>query len=197
MNRYLTCLLISLFFSNLSSYPITRMERGDRGHWWILYFIYFVIQARLQLSPLIFQELYESNIPCSGLNPWGLFTAKSFAFEDTSTKEGHMGLRPFVANSSTFPRKHSFQRQSSRRRSSRVTEFIQRNTTTRLLVWFFQGDTKYLHLLRRTPYKQNSVILQCAIKKNVTVLLYPALWGRQIRHNFGILIDEKIESLTV
>lgn len=67
-------------FSNLSSYPITRIERGDRGHSRILSFINLVNQARLQLSPLIFQELYESNITCSGLDPWGLPMAKSFAF---------------------------------------------------------------------------------------------------------------------
>lgn len=173
------------------------MERGDRGHWWILYFINLVIQARLQLSPLIFQELHESNITCSGLDPWGLPTAKSFAFEDSKHKGRPHGVKALCDQLIAFSYEALLSKTKFRREAIKGNWICSKKHNQTLACLIFPGGCKIFAFVENNLRTQNSVILQCAIEKNVTVLLYPNLWGRHIRHNFGILIEKKIESLTV
>lgn len=145
--------------SNLSSSPITKKERGDRDCWWVLHFINLVIQAGFNCLLWFFKNSMNQTSLAQGWIPEGYPQLSLLLSRAANTKEGHIRSRLFVANSSPLPTKHSFQRHSSGGRPSRVTEFVQGNTATCLLVWFFEGVAIYLHFLR-IPYKQSSVFFR-------------------------------------
>lgn len=142
----LTCLL----FSSLS---ITKEERGNRGHWWDLYFINPVIHASLPLPLWLLKQwnsMNQTSLPLG--ESLTVYSRLSPLLPRTpNTKELQARSRLFVANSPwPFPTKHGFQRQSSAGRPSRTTECVQRNKAPCMFVWFFSTGCRIFAFVKKS-----------------------------------------------